>query len=63
MSRADYSTFFWGGETFAPELKVGSKNIQAFLQDAFFAAFGKLIDTVGNLDAVMGFEVGLRLPI
>jgi len=62
---ADYSTFFWGGATFAPKLKVktakGEQNIQAFLQDHFFGAVGKLMDAVGDLDSVLGIEVGRNL--
>lgn len=55
------STFFWGGETFAPSHKVGPKgvNIQTYLQTAFLNMWGKILDTVGDLDTVMGFEVGL----
>jgi hypothetical protein len=59
--RADSSTFFWGGETYAPKLKVktpnGEKNIQPFLQDAFLGAVEKLVGAVGDLDTVLGIEV------
>lgn len=60
---ADTSTLFWGGETFAPSLKVGPKgiNIQTYLQDAFLAMWGKILDAVGDLDTVMGFEVSSRV--
>lgn len=55
-----HSTFFWGGETFAPSLKVGPKgiNIQTYLQDAFLGMWGKVLDAVCDLDTVLGFEVG-----
>ena len=57
------STFFWGGETFVPKHTVdtpgGKQNIQTFLQDAFLAATEKLVSAVGDLDSVLGFEVGL----
>ena len=36
----------------------GEQNIQAFLQDHFFAAVGKLVEAVGELDSVLGIEVG-----
>lgn len=60
-----YSTLFWGGETFAPLLKVPgqidgkwvSRNIQVYLQEAFLAATAKLVKAVGDLETVMGFEV------
>lgn len=59
LAAATMNTFFWGGETFAPGVKVGSKgvNIQQFLQESFLSAYEKLIDAVGDLDTVMGFEV------
>ena len=64
---SDYSTFFWGGETFAPKLKVktpqGAKNIQSFLQDAFLGAVEKLVDAVGDLDTVLGVEVRFVVPL
>ena len=66
-SVSDYSTFFWGGETFAPKLKVktpqGAKNIQSFLQDAFLGAVEKLVDAVGDLDTVLGVEVSFVIPL
>lgn len=66
-----YSTLFWGGETFAPSLKVAtqvdgkwvSRNIQVYLQEAFLAATVKLVKAVGDLETVMGFEVSLNCPI
>ncbi|KAL1410100.1 hypothetical protein Q8F55_004103 [Vanrija albida] len=59
LACATMNTLFWGGETFAPGLKVGPKgvNIQSYLQDHFLSAFGALIDAVGDLDTVMGFEM------
>ncbi|KAK4685812.1 hypothetical protein P7C73_g4320, partial [Tremellales sp. Uapishka_1] len=62
LAAASMNTLFWGGETFAPEHKVrkadGSKvNIQQYLQDAFLGAYGKLVEAVGDLDCVMGFEL------
>ena len=34
-------------------------NIQTYLQDAFLGAWGALLDTVGDVDTVLGFEVSL----
>lgn len=58
-NRANDSTFFWAGETFAPGLKAGAKgtNIQAYLQDHFLGAWSAVLDAVGDLDTVMGFEM------
>jgi hypothetical protein len=56
------STMFWAGETFTPSLIVsnakGKKaNIQHVLQDAFLLAFERLVEAVGDVDSVIGFEV------
>ena len=54
---------FWGGRHFTPKTVVtgGKKsvNIQDYLQDHFLAAVRKLLDAVGDLEGVMGIEVGL----
>lgn len=44
--------------------KKGGKaiHIQNYLQDAFLGAVAKLVGTVGGLESVMGFEVGLESP-
>jgi hypothetical protein len=58
------ATCFWGGDTFASKLKVpdpmgGAEiGIQKMLQDAFLNAWEVLVKTVGDLDGVIGFEVG-----
>jgi hypothetical protein len=41
-------------------MAIDGKNIQDVLQDAFFGTIEALVDAVGELDAVMGFEVGTR---
>lgn len=63
LACATMNTLFWGGETFAPTLKVGPKgiNIQSYLQDAFLGAYDQLVQAVGDLDTVMGFEVSGKL--
>jgi hypothetical protein len=61
------STLFWGGATFTPSLTVPSDkggktvNIQSYLQDAFLGAVGKLVEAVGDVESVMGFEVSSLL--
>lgn len=59
LACASLSTLFWGGETFAPTLKVGPKgiNIQSYLQDAYLGAYDQLVKAVGDLDTVVGFEM------
>lgn len=56
------STMFWGGETFTPALKVtdleGQQvNIQEYLQSSLLRAVDKLVEAVGDLPGVLGFEV------
>lgn len=60
-----HSTLFWGGKTYAPAFKIKNQegkmvNIQTYLQDAFFGAVGKLVDVVGDLPGVLGFEVSFK---
>ncbi|KAF8630871.1 hypothetical protein AX17_005230 [Amanita inopinata Kibby_2008] len=62
LAAATMATCFWAGETFAPKLKVMDRNgqevsIQAFLQDTFLNMFDALVEAVGDLDSVIGFEI------
>jgi hypothetical protein len=54
-------TCFWAGDTFAPKLRVkdGDKEIpiQQYLQDAFLDMYGVLVQAIGDLEGVLGFEV------
>ena len=55
-------TCFWAGDTFAPKLRVKSKDskemsVQQFLQNAFLDMWETVARTVGDLDGVIGFEV------
>lgn len=44
--------------TVLSEDKAGKAvNIQWYLQDAFLAAVAKLVETVNDIESVMGFEV------
>lgn len=61
----DDRTCFWGGDTFAPKMKVKNVagqevSIQEFLQGAFLDMFDKVVEAVGDLDSVIGFEVSVR---
>jgi hypothetical protein len=63
------STCFWAGDALAPKLRIerpardgpGSETvgIQGYLQEAFLDAIDVLVAAVGDLEGVMGFEVGL----
>ncbi|WWC98544.1 hypothetical protein V866_005436 [Kwoniella sp. B9012] len=66
LAAATMNTLFWGGETFAPSLKVATTtsdgkikkiNIQTYLQDAFLKMFERLVDAVGDVGSVLGFEL------
>ena len=55
-------TLFWGGDTFAPRIRVKDQHgqdvsIQSFLQDTFLNMFDKLVEAVGDLESVIGFQV------
>lgn len=51
-------TVFFGGDTFAPKLKVGDKTAQAFLQDAFINCWEVICQYTSDLEAVLGYQVG-----
>ncbi|KAG6810021.1 hypothetical protein H0H92_013656, partial [Tricholoma furcatifolium] len=61
LAASTMATLFWAGETFAPKVKVNSNgdqvSIQHFLQDAFLAMSEILVQKVGDLDGVLGFEM------
>ncbi|KAK2465756.1 hypothetical protein APHAL10511_002300 [Amanita phalloides] len=62
LAASTMATYFWAGDTFAPKLKVkrgtGEEvSIQTFLQETFLDMFDKLVEAVGDLDSVIGFEV------
>ena len=60
-----HSTCFWGGDTFAPQLKIKTKDgkevpVQQFLQDAYLDMWEVVMKTFADLDCVIGFDV--RFP-
>lgn len=60
LASATMHTLFWGGDSFAPQLQIGGKSAQDFLQGHFLNMWKVLIEAVGDLDTVMGFEVGYQ---
>ena len=57
-----HRTCFWGGDTFAPQLKIrtGDGNevsVQQFLQDAYLNLGEVVAKTLADLDCVVGFNV------
>ncbi|PVF93070.1 glycoside hydrolase [Serendipita vermifera] len=57
LAAATMSTVFWGGDTFAPKLNVGGESIQQYLQNRFLKCWKVVAETVGDLDAVIGFDM------
>jgi len=58
-----HRTCFWGGDTFAPQLKIRTDNgkevpVQQFLQDAYLNMWEVVVKTLADLDCVVGFDVG-----
>ena len=64
-----HRTCFWGGDTFAPQLKIRTDDgkevpVQQFLQDAYLNMWEVVVKTLADLDCVVGFDVGsLAKPI
>ncbi|KAI0649639.1 glycoside hydrolase [Trametes meyenii] len=62
LAAATMATCFWAGDTFAPKLKVKAPDgrevsTQQFLQDSFLNMWERVARTVGDLEAVLGFEI------
>ncbi|KAJ7243602.1 glycoside hydrolase [Mycena haematopus] len=62
LAATTMATCFWAGNTFAPKLLVKDRHgndvpIQQFLQNAFLDMWEVLAKAVGDLDAVLGFEM------
>ncbi|THH17235.1 hypothetical protein EW146_g3534 [Bondarzewia mesenterica] len=62
LSAATMATCFWAGDTFAPKLRVKSKDgketsVQQFLQNAYLDMWEVVARAVGDLEGVMGFEL------
>ncbi|CDO77352.1 Glycoside Hydrolase Family 5 protein [Trametes cinnabarina] len=62
LAAATMTTCFWAGDTFAPKLRVKTRHgievsIQQFLQDSFLNTWELIARTVGDLEAVIGFEM------
>jgi hypothetical protein len=70
-----FSTCFWAGDFLASKIRVTRPvrdprrsgetevvGIQTYLQDAFFASFKQLVDAVGDLEGVIGYEVRAIYP-
>lgn len=57
-----YRTCFWGGDAFAPQLRVKTKDgeevpVQQFLQEAYLNMWEIVVKTLADLDCVVGFDV------
>jgi hypothetical protein len=55
-------TCFWAGDTFAPKLRVKDNDgkelpIQEYLQNAFLDMYEVVVQVIGDLEGVLGFEV------
>jgi len=62
LAAATMATCFWGGDTFAPQLKIKTRDgrqvpVQQFLQDAFLDMWETVIKSVGDIEAVVGFQL------
>ncbi|TBU47753.1 glycoside hydrolase family 5 protein [Dichomitus squalens] len=62
LAAATMATCFWGGDMFAPKLKVKGPDgkevsIQQLLQGSFLNMWELVAKTLGDLEAVIGFEI------
>ncbi|KZT50302.1 glycoside hydrolase family 5 protein [Calocera cornea HHB12733] len=61
LAAATMATIFWGGNTFAPKLKIEHDGrqvpAQQFLQDCYLGAYDVLVQRLGSLPAVLGFQL------
>ncbi|KAG2006941.1 cytoplasmic protein [Coprinopsis cinerea AmutBmut pab1-1] len=62
LSAATMATLFWGGDTFAPKLRVKGTDgeevtIQKYLQDAFLGTWEEIVKAVGDLEGVIGVQM------
>ncbi|KAI9070316.1 glycoside hydrolase family 5 protein [Trametes sanguinea] len=62
LAAATMATCFWAGDMFAPKLTVKGRSgdvvsIQQFLQDSFLDMWELVARTLGDLEAVIGFEM------
>ena len=49
-------SLFWGGEVLTPDFKVGGRNIQRVLQDAYLACVDQVARRICHLPNVLGFD-------
>jgi len=57
-----FRTCFWAGDTFAPKLKITTRNgcqvsVQQYLQGAYLNMFDVVVSQLGDLEGILGFEV------
>ncbi|KAL4071735.1 glycoside hydrolase family 5 protein [Scleroderma citrinum] len=62
LAAATMATCFWAGDTFAPKLKIKAadgqtKSVQQFLQDAFLDMYAAVVQALGDLEGILGFEI------
>ncbi|VDB96739.1 unnamed protein product [Peniophora sp. CBMAI 1063] len=62
LSAATMATLFWAGDVFAPKLRIRTRegketSAQQFLQNAFLDMWEVVARSLGDLDAVLGFEI------
>ena len=57
LGSATMFTLFFGGNDFAPSLKIDNKNIEDYLQEHYINAIAEIAKKVKDLPNVIGFEV------
>ncbi|MCX7029574.1 MAG: cellulase family glycosylhydrolase [Spirochaetes bacterium] len=57
LGAATMATLFFGGDAFAPDLRVGAASIQSFLQERYAGFVREVSTRLARIDAVAGYDI------
>ncbi len=57
MATATMFSLFFGGDDFAPQVKIGEEGVQTYLQEKYIKAYSRLAQSLQALDNVIGFGI------
>ena len=57
LGPATMATLFFGGDAFAPELRVGTASIQSFLQERYTGFVREVVRKLSRIEAVAGYDL------
>jgi hypothetical protein len=56
LAAATMFTLFFGGDTFAPQLRIAGESIQTYLQQHYIDAFVRVAQALSGLEHVVGYD-------